>query len=91
MSKATSNHKPRGRNRATKGPPVNVEALLTRETVARALGISLRSFDQMVSAGKYPAHDAELNGRRRWRREHHDTWVRRQCKVDDDDGAKRGA
>lgn len=66
--------------------PGRGEALFTRRMIAERLSLSVRTLDQMIVRGDYPAPDCRLpdpeRGDPRWRESTHDAWVRRRCGVE---------
>lgn len=55
--------------------PPAADVLMSRDQVARALGISTRTLDELVSAGQYPRADFKLGLFPRWTIGTHLAWV----------------
>ena len=59
--------------------PAGVSILLSKEQIYAAIGVSDRTFDSMLSAGKYPPPDMRLGPLPRWKVETHNKWVEASC------------
>jgi predicted DNA-binding transcriptional regulator AlpA len=64
--------------------PPGCEALLGKEQICFAIGVSQRTFDSMVSAGSFPRPDTKVGPMPRWRVETLNAWVSRKCQKPGD-------
>lgn len=62
------------------GLPPGCEALLGRDDVARAIGVSLRTLDAMLATERFPPPDFHVGPKPRWRVETYNGWVRAQSR-----------
>lgn len=72
------------KTKATKEvPPIPnfSEALLGKAQICFALGVSLRTFQTMLSSGEFPKSDTHIGKFPRWRVVTFNAWVRKQCGV----------
>lgn len=83
MSEATS--EPRRKHRRKREMdiiPPGCAVLLSKEQIRTAIGVSSRTFDGMLSSGKYPKHDARIGAFPRWTVETHNAWIAAQCRSE---------
>jgi hypothetical protein len=59
--------------------PPGCEALLSKEQIRRAIGVSLRTLNSMIAAGQYPRADVKIGLFPRWRVATHNAWVEGVC------------
>jgi predicted DNA-binding transcriptional regulator AlpA len=62
-------------------PPLPIEPLIDRGTLASILSVSLRSLDRMAAAGHLPKPDLHIGVRQpRWRAETVRRWIEGGCR-----------
>ena len=59
--------------------PSGCEAMLGKAQICTALGISLRTFQGMLSSGDYPKCDTRIGLFPRWRVATHNAWIEAKC------------
>lgn len=59
--------------------PPGCEALLSRQQIYAAIGVSERTLSGMLSAGEFPRRDTMVNKRARWKVSTLNEWIRRKC------------
>lgn len=59
--------------------PPGCEALLSKQQICFAIGVSLRTFQGMVSAGQFPAADTRVGAFPRWRVQTLNRWIEERC------------
>jgi predicted DNA-binding transcriptional regulator AlpA len=77
--KAKSKAKPAEKAKSPAPLPAGCEALLSRAQICVALGMSMRKFQGMLSAGEFPRADLRLGGNPRWRVATLNAWVEARC------------
>jgi predicted DNA-binding transcriptional regulator AlpA len=59
--------------------PSGARGLLGKAQIIALLGVSLRTFQGMRSAGQYPPPDTHLGNLPRWTVETHNAWIAERC------------
>jgi len=59
--------------------PPGCESLLSKQQLCFAVGVSLRTFISMVSAGQFPAPDTYVGKLPKWRVATLNEWIGRKC------------
>jgi predicted DNA-binding transcriptional regulator AlpA len=80
VSEAQEGRRMTGKRRKAAPLPPGCDALLSREQVAAALGVSYRTLSGMLSAGEFPPADLKLGALPRWRVGTFNAWVSARCR-----------
>jgi hypothetical protein len=59
--------------------PAGCEALLGKQPICTAIGVSLRMLQGMLSSGEYPKEDFRVGVLLRWKVSTHNAWIEARC------------